>query len=300
MDRVEAMTILLRAADAGSLSAAARALGLPLATVSRKVAELEAHLGANLLVRSSRGLTPTPAGRSYIAAARGILEQLAEAEQAAAGEYATPRGDLIVTAPVMFGRLHLLPVVADFLRAYPEVDVALVLTDRVAHLLDDHLDVALRIGELPDSGLTAVRLGAVRRIVCGAPTYLAERGVPHGLEDLADHVAISSGGSTSDTWPFTRDGVEVAIAIRSRLGVNTVDASIDAALIGMGLVRILSYQAVDAIRAGKLGLVLEAFEPKPAPVHLVYDARSRLPLKLRAFIDFAAPLLRERLRKATL
>ena len=301
MDRLEAMSILLHAADAGSLSKASRELGLPLATVSRKVSELEAELGASLLIRSSRGLVPTPAGRSYIDAARTILEQLTEAERAAAGEYTMPRGDLVVTAPVMFGRLHILPVVTDFLRAYPDVGVRLVLTDRIAHLVDDQIDVALRIGDLPNSGLMASRLGSVRRVVCASPAYFTERGIPSSPEHLSDHAAISSESvSSPDVWRFEAKGAEFIAPPRSRLSVNSVEATIDAALAGMGLVRVLSYQVADYVRQGALAIALEAFEPVPPPVHLLYNGQTRLPLKLRAFIDFASPRLRERLRRAAL
>ena len=301
MDRIEAMKILIRAVEAGSLSRAGRELGLPLATVSRKVAELEAQLGASLLVRSSKGLVPTPAGHGYLTAARGILEQLDEAERAAAGEYVSPRGDLVVSAPVMFGRLHVLPVVIEFLRAYPDVGVTLTLSDRVAHLIEDHLDVALRIGELPDSGLTASRLGSVRRLVCGSPGYFAVRGMPETPNELADHIAISSDSPTvPEVWRLASAGGEIAVPMRSRLGVDTIEGVIDAALAGMGLVRILSYQAVDHVRSGALTIALQAFEPAPAPVQLVHGGHARLPLKLRAFIDFATPRLRQRLGEATL
>ncbi len=301
MDRVEAMKILLQAVEAGSLSKASRSLGLPLATVSRKVSELEAHLNASLLTRSAHGLTPTPAGRSFITAAKAILEQLNEAERAASGEYTAPRGDLAVTAPVMFGRLHLLPVVTEFLGAYPDVDVGLVLTDRIAHLVDDQVDMALRIGELPDSALTASRLGSVRRVVCASPAYLAKRGRPATPGDLGQHDAISSESvNAPGAWRFEASGAEIAVALRSRLSVNTVEAAIDAAVAGMGLARAMSYQVVQHIRQGTLEIALEAFEPPPRPVHLVYNAQSRLPLKLRAFVDFVGPRLRERLRDAAL
>jgi DNA-binding transcriptional LysR family regulator len=185
------MSVLLAAAESGSLSKASRNLRLPLATVSRKVAELEAHLNATLLIRSARGLELTPAGRSYVTAAKAILEQVTEAERAAAGEYTEPKGDLVVTAPIMFGRMHVLPVVTRFLAAYPEVSVGLVMTDRVAHFLDDQVDVALRIGPLPDSSLIATRLGTVRHVICASPDYLAANGIPSTPDDLARHSVIS-------------------------------------------------------------------------------------------------------------
>jgi DNA-binding transcriptional LysR family regulator len=301
LDRFEAMTTLLAAVECGSLSKASRHLRLPLATVSRKVAELEAHLHATLLTRSAKGLELTPAGRSYVTAAKSILEQLTEAERAAAGEYTEPRGDLAVTAPIMFGRIHILPVVTRFLSAFPDVAVELVLTDRVAHFLDDQVDVALRIGELPDSSLIATRLGSVRRVVCASPEYLAANGVPTTPADLARHSVISFESVSSPTnWIFQSDGTEITTSFRSRLSVNTIDGAIDAGLFGSGLIRANSYQVVDHVKSGRLAIVLEAFEPAPRPVHLVYDKQGRLPLKLRAFVDFVVPRLRERLEQSAL
>lgn len=301
MDRLDAMAMLIAAVDAGSLSKASRRLGLPLATLSRKVADLEKHLRATLLIRSAKGLELTDAGRSYVESAKAILEQLDEAERAAAGEYTEPRGDLIVTAPVMFGRLHVLPTVTGFLDAFPDVAVDLKLTDRVAHFLDDQIDVALRIGQLPDSSLVATRLGEVRHVICAAPAYLATRGAPASPDELVHHRVISfESVSTGGTWPFRQDGVARAGAFRSRLGVSTIEAAIDAGRAGAGLVRALSYQVNEDVRAGRLELVLEDFEAAPRPVHLVYAPQARLPLKLRAFIDFAVPRLRERLAQAAL
>ena len=175
MDRIEAMSTLLAAVEGGSLSAASRALGMPLATVSRKVSELEAHLGTRLLNRSTRQLSLTDAGRSYVEGAKRILEDLEAIERAAAGEYIVPRGDLTITAPMVFGRLHVLPVVAEFLRAYPEIDIRLALADRVFNLHEEGVDVALRIGALPDSSLIATRVGTIRQVVCGSPDYFAAR-----------------------------------------------------------------------------------------------------------------------------
>jgi DNA-binding transcriptional LysR family regulator len=295
------MSVLLAAVESGSLSRASRTLRIPLATVSRKVAELETHLNATLLIRSAKGLELTPAGRSYATAAKAILEQLSEAERVAAGEYTRPKGDLAITAPIMFGRMHVLPVVARFLDAFPDVAVDLVLTDRVAHFLDDQVDVALRIGLLPDSGLIATRLGTVRRLVCASPGYLAANGVPATPGDLARHSVVSfEGVSSPTTWIFEADGAEVAASFRSRLSVNTIDAAIDAGLYGVGLVRTNSYQVADHVRGGRLSVVLEAFEPSPRPVHLVYEKQGRLPLKLRAFVDDVVPRLRERLAQAAL
>jgi DNA-binding transcriptional LysR family regulator len=301
MDRLDAMHVMLTAVECGSLSKASRKLGQPLATVSRKVSELESHLKATLLIRSSKGLELTPAGQTYITSAKTILEQLNEAERAAAGEYTEPKGDLVVTAPIMFGRLHVLPVVTTFLTAFPEVSVELMLTDRVTHFLDDQVDVALRIGDLPDSSLIAARLGAVRRVTCASPVYLASRAAPAVPQDLAGHDVISfESVSSPTTWRYWSDGNEVAVPLRCRLSVNTIDAAIDAGLAGAGVIRTISYQVADYVRDDLLQLLLEAYEPAPRPVHLVYDHQNRLPLKLRAFVDFVVPRLRERLTAAAL
>ena len=169
----------------GSLSAASRKLGVPLPTVSRKISELEAHLNTRLLIRSTRRLALTDAGAAYVAAAKRILDEVSEAERAASGEHAAPRGDLVITAPVVFGRLHVLPVIAEFLSQWPEIDVRLVLSDRNLHLIDDRVDIAVRIGALADSALDSTRVGAVRRVVCGSPAYFAAHGVPKRPEDLS-------------------------------------------------------------------------------------------------------------------
>jgi DNA-binding transcriptional LysR family regulator len=296
LERLESMSILVSAVEAGSLSAAARKLGVPLTTVSRKVSELERYLRSRLLIRSSRRLTLTDAGRSYVTACKRILEEVEAAERAATGEYSSPKGDLTVTAPIVFGRLHTLPVVTDFLEAYPEIDIRLTLVDRLVNLLDDHVDLAVRIGELPDSSLMATRVGAIRRVICGSPAYFAARGTPREPRDLVAHDCVTFEGLTSaKAWTFTRGKSDSPVAIRSRLTVNTAEAAIDAAIAGVGITRVLSYQIANARRAGALKVVLEEFEPSPWPVSLIYGEQGLLPLKLRAFIDYAAPRLKARL-----
>jgi DNA-binding transcriptional LysR family regulator len=293
MDRLEAMSLLLETVDAGSLSAAGRRLGMPLATISRKVSDLEKHLKTRLLSRSSRHLALTDAGRSYVEAARRILEDLEEAERAAAGEYCAPKGDLIVTAPVVFGRLHVLPVVTDFLKAYPDIDIRLVLADRIVHLLDDHVDVAVRIGHLPDSNLVAARVGLVRRVICASSSYLAARGSPQVPDDLRTHDCITFEGLTApDVWSFGAGKAEISVPVHSRFIVNTAEAAIDAAIAGAGLTRVLSYQIRHALRANLLAVTLQDFEPAPWPINLVHAGGRLLPLKLRAFLDFAVPRLK--------
>jgi DNA-binding transcriptional LysR family regulator len=293
MDRFEAMSLLLAVVDAGSLSAASRRLGAPLATVSRKISNLEARLGARLLVRSSRSVALTQTGAAYVAACRRILEELGEAERAAAGEYRQPKGHLVVTAPIVFGRLHLLPIVAEFLKTYPEIAIRMMLADRVVNLAEEHIDVALRIGELPDSALTAAKVGEIRWVVCGAPGYLAARGTPWHPEDLAAHDCITFEGLASPLeWRFRDGKAAIPVTVNSRLVVNTAEAAVDAAKAGLGLTRVLSYQITAARRSGDLTPVLEDFEPLPSPVSLVYDGQGLLALKTRAFLDFAVPRLR--------
>ncbi len=294
MDRLDAMNVFLTVVDAGSLSAAGRKLAMPLATVSRKLSELESHLGARLLTRSTRKLAVTDAGEAYVAACRRILGEVAEAERAAAGEYNVPQGDLVITAPLAFGRQHVLPVVSAFLLEYPAVDVRLVLGDRIAQLIDEHVDLAVRIGPLPDSRLNALPLGTLRRIVCASPAYLAAHGRPRTPADLARHHCVTFDAvASAQSWTFADGPSAETVAIRSRLVVNTAEAAVDGAVAGIGLVRVLSYQAAAARRAKQLEVLLTKHEPPPVPVHLVFDAQQRVALKLRAFIDFAAPRLRE-------
>ena len=296
MDRLESMLVLITAVEAGSLSAAGRRLGTPLATVSRKVSELESHLRTRLLVRTRRGLTLTDAGRSYVAACKRILEQVGEAERAASGEYSAPRGDLIVAAPIVFGRLHVLPIVVEFLKTYSDIDVRMVLADRIANLLEEQVHVAIRIGELPDSSLIATRVGSIRRVICASPAYFAARGAPKRPDELDAHDCITFDGLASpEAWTFRMRKADASVEIHSRLIVNTAEAAIDAAIAGLGITRVLSYQVATAIRAGALAIALPEFEPSPWPVSLVFAGQGLLPLKLRAFLDFAAPRLRERL-----
>ncbi|KRD63750.1 LysR family transcriptional regulator [Ensifer sp. ENS10] len=297
MDRLDAMGVLLAVIDSGSLSAASRQLKMPLATVSRKVSELEAHLGAQLITRTNRKILLTETGRSYVEAAKEILARVEEAERVAAGEYSAVKGDLTISAPIVFGRLHVLPVVVDFLKAHPEIDMRLALGDRFANLVDDHIDLALRIGNLPDSNLVATRLGSVRRVVYASPGYVAQHGAPGHPNELAEHDCITFENVTAaHVWRFLDDGRELAAPIRSRLIVNTAESAVDAAISGLGLTRVLSYQVARPVSEGLLVPLLEAFEHPPLPVQLVYLPQGLVPMKLRAFVDFAVPRLRGVLR----
>ena len=297
VDRFEAMRTLVAAVDAGSLSAASRKLGVPLPTVSRRVSDLESHLRAQLLMRTSRKLLLTEVGRAYVATCRQILLELDDAEKLATGEYRHPRGELAITAPVMFGQMHVEPVVLDFLRAYPEIAIRLTLADYFIDLTENRLDLALRIGDLPDSGLVARRLGAVRWITCASPAYLTARGVPEAPDDLTDHDCLGFERSHADIlWPFVVSGAPKNIPIHPRFSANTARTVIDAALAGAGIARVLSYQVADEIANGRLIDVLTPYQTEALPVHLVHSGQPILPLKLRAFLDFAAPRLKNRLR----
>jgi DNA-binding transcriptional LysR family regulator len=297
MDRLDAMTILVSAADLGSLSAAGRKLGIPLPSVSRKITDLEAHLQTQLFVRTTRKLSLTDAGAAFVIASRRILEQVAEAERGASGAALALTGELVVTAPIVFGRLHLLPVVCQFLAKHPQIDVRLSLSDRNADLIDDNIDVALRIGALPDSSLQVIKVGTVRRVVCGSPAYFSGHGSPMVPDDLSTHAVVAFGVPGLSNWSFSGKGArrEHSVIVHPRLTVNTAEAAVDAAIAGVGLTRVLSYQAADAVVRGKLKIVLQSFEPAPVPVSLVHPAQAQLPRKTRAFLDHAGDALRKRL-----
>lgn len=296
MDRLDAMSVLLAVVEEGSLSAASRSLRTPLATVSRKVAELEKHLHAQLLVRTTRRIQLTDAGRAYVAAAKRILEQVKEAERDAAGEYSTPKGELHVTAPTMFGRTRVLPLAIDFLKEQPEIDLRLLLSDRHVNVVEEHIDIAVRIGHLVDSELRATKVGEVRRLVCASPAYLAERGTPSVPDDLRAHDGITFRGfASAPEWRYRGDGPIWSAEPRTRLAVNSTESAVAATVAGLGVARLLSYQIEDELRAGLLLTVLDDWAPPPMPVSLVYPETALLPHKVRTFLDWAAPRLRERL-----
>ncbi len=296
MDRLEAMSIFLSAVETGSLSSAGRKRRMPLATISRKIAELEAHIGTRLFVRTGRKLSLTDAGSAYVIACRRILDDVEAAERAASGEYSIPKGDLSLAAPIVFGRLHVLPLVVEFLTLFPQINIRLVLADRMAAFAEDHIDLAIRIGDLPDSSLIATRIGLVRRVLCASPGYFERAGMPTSLEALKTHDCITfDWQSASHGWQFMAGNTAQAVPVRCRLLVNTAEAAIDAARAGLGLTRVLSYQVANALKQGELKLALEDFEPAPSPIHLVYAGERLVPLKLRSFLDFVTPRLKARL-----
>jgi DNA-binding transcriptional LysR family regulator len=298
MDRLEAMSVFAAVVDGGSLSAAGRRLNIPLATVSRKLADLEAYLKTRLITRSTRKLVLTDAGRDYLAACRQILDEVEEAERVASGAYAEVQGQLVVAAPIVFGRLHVVPVATEFLELHPAVDIQLRLGDRNVNLIEEHVDVALRIGALPDSNLVATQLGAIRRVVCAGPAYLERFGTPRSLDDLVTHRCISFDGlDAASVWTFAgANGEKRQVRVHSRMTVTTADAAIAASMLGLGLTRVLSYQVADALREGRLVRVLADEEPPAVPASLIYTGQGRLPMKTRAFIDFAVARLRKRLQ----
>lgn len=296
MDRLEAMTTLLAVVDAGSFSGASRRLRVPVTTVSRRVAELERHLRTQLLQRTTRKVTLTDAGAPYVASCRRMLEELEAAERAAAGEYQSPRGALTVTAPLVFGRMHLVPVIAEFMAQFGDIRLRCRFHDRVLDLQNERIDVAIRLGQLPDSRLRARRLGTVRRVVCASPDYLSRRGEPRELAELEGHECVGFYGfdPPGQWWFATREG-PVAVPIRSRITFDTIEAAIDAGIAGMGLIRVFSYHIRPAVRAGVLREVLAGFAPEGVPVHILHGGEEMVPLKVRAFVDFCVPRLQARL-----
>lgn len=287
--------MLLSAVDRGSLSAAARELKIPVSTLTRKVADLEELLGTRLLIRTTRKLTLTDAGLSYVAAARRILDLVREQEHEATGEFATAKGELVVTAPVQFGRLHVLPVINQFLAQYPDITVRLLLSDRNIDLIDSHADLAVRIGELADSSMIATRIGSLRSIVCASPAFMARHPAPREPDDLVKYPCIVFNSPYLSPWRFRLPGTHKVylLEVKARLEVTSPDAAVSAAVDDAGITFVFEHDADEALRNGQLDILLPRFEVDPVPVHLVHVSRNLMAVKLRHFIDFAAPKLRE-------
>jgi DNA-binding transcriptional LysR family regulator len=292
MDRLHSMEVFAAVADAGSLAGAARRLRLSPAAVTRAVAALEDRLGARLLNRTTRSLSLTEAGMGFLASVRRMLADLDEAERLATGAAGTPQGHLRVTAPVTFGRMHLMPVLAAFLDRQPRLTASLTVLDRVAHLIEEGFDVAVRIARLPDSTLVARRIGEVRRLLVAGPSYLARRGRPGSPEDLTAHEVVAFAGLfPGGAWRYERDGRPQAIELAPRLAVNDAAAAIAAAERGEGITGVLSYMVAPQLAAGTLVPLLAELSPPPVPVQLVYPQSRLVAAKVRAFVDFAAPRL---------
>lgn len=299
LDKLEGMRIFVAVADARGFAPAARQLSLSPPAVTRAIVALEERVGVHLLRRSTRSVALTEAGVRFHADCKRILAEIDEAEASASGAHVLPQGQLSLTAPTLFGRIHLAPVLLGFLATYPQVTVRSYFSDQIVHLLDEGFDVALRIAQLPDSGLTAVRVGHVRRVVVASPQYLAQHGVPRAPADLARHrgVGFSQHGAVSAAWVFHPPGGKphdagVVAHPQMQQVTNAGDMSIAAALAGHGLARALSYQVAAEVLAGRLHVVLADHEPPPIPVQLVYVDGRKAAAKVRAFVDFAAERLR--------
>ncbi|HTF78109.1 MAG TPA: LysR family transcriptional regulator [Bradyrhizobium sp.] len=291
MDRIDAMQAFVAVADLQGFAPAARKLGLSPSGVTRLIAALEQRLGARLLQRTTRSVTLTDIGTRYLERARRILADVEEAEGSAQDERTRPSGRLVVSAPVGFGRLHVSPVMSAYLKRYPEVSAELRLADRMVNLVEDGIDLAVRIGHLADSSLVARHVGEMRRIVVASSGYLKQRGEPDTPEAVASHETIQFGAMTaSPDWRFVEDGREIRVACTPRFTTNSADAAIQYAEQGGGLTRVLAYQAADAIKGGRLKLVLAQFEQPPLPIHIVYPTSRLLSAKVRTFIDLVTDI----------
>ena len=291
MDRIDAMQAFVAVADLQGFAPAARKLGLSPSAVTRLIAALEERLGARLLQRTTRQVTLTDAGSRYLERARRILADVEEAEDAVEGERIKPGGRLVISAPVGFGRLHVSPVVSAYLKRYPEVGADLRLSDRVINLVEEGVDLAVRIGHLPDSTLVARHVGEMRRIVVAAPEYLKAHGEPKRPAEIAAHDTIQFGAMTAaPDWRFVEDNSEIRVSPTPRFATNAADAAIQHAEAGGGLTRVLAYQAAASLKAGRLKIVLAKFEQPPLPIHIVYPTSRLLSAKVRTFIDLVTEI----------
>ncbi len=293
MDRFHEMTVFVAVAEDESFAAAGRRLRMSPPAVTRAVASLEERLGVRLLTRSTRLVRTTDAGARYLEDARRILLEADEADEAAAGINATPRGHLAVTAPMLFGRMYVIPIITAYQRTFRETTVSALFVDRVVNLLDEGLDIGIRIGRLPDSSLRAIRVGQVRRVVCASPGYLRKHGVPKTPADLASHQIIAATAvSAGPEWTFADGKQRIGVKLNPRILVNTNDGALEAARDGLGLTRLISYQIADELAAGKIRTVLADYEEAPLPVHVVHREGRHGSAKVRSFVDLAVEKLR--------
>ncbi|MGO2338992.1 MAG: LysR family transcriptional regulator [Psychrobacter sp.] len=296
MDRLQAMSMFVKVVEVGSFSAASKDLNVPLPTLSRKIAEFENQLGVRLLHRTTRKLSLTDSGSDYIDACKRILEQVEEAEGRAKGEYLEPKGDLVITAPIMFGRLHVLPIIIEFLSLYPNINVQLLLSDRNMDLFEDDVDMAIRIGQLPDSTMIGTQVGSMRVVTCASQLFLSGQPELQSPYDLTQRSCILL--NTAKTIPYWRyylpsSGLTVHIDVLPRLTVNDSDSAVKAAVKGVGITQQLHYQVQDLIDKGDLKVILHEFEPDKVPVHLLHKTRKYLPQKMKVFLEFILPTLKK-------
>ncbi|MGO4380624.1 LysR family transcriptional regulator [Pseudoduganella sp. RAF53_2] len=293
MDRLYLMTVFVAVAEEQGFASGARRLGMSPPAVTRAIAALEERLAVKLLDRTTRHVRVTEAGQRYLDDARRIIAEMDEADEAVQGINAAPRGHLMVTAPMLFGRMYVMPGIVDFLQRYPGMEVSTLFVDRVTSLLEEGIDVGVRIGELPDSTLRATRVGEVRRVVVASPQYLAQHGAPGTPQDLMHHVVVSSSGSsTPPDWRFVDQGRLISQRPSARLNVNTNDAAIEAVKRGFGIARLLSYQASALLASGELQLVLDDYATPPVPIHIVHRDARQGSARVRAFVDLMVVRLR--------
>lgn len=293
MDRLAAMRAFVTVVDEAGFARAARRLKLSPPVITRAIADLERHLGVTLLTRTTRVVRVTDAGARYVDDCRRLLAEVREAEESAGGAHAAPRGRLTVTAPVLFGRNYVTPIVIAYLKKYADAQADCLFIDRVVNLVDEGIDVGIRIGELPDSSLQGTRVGTVRRVICAAPRYLRAHGTPRHPRDLAGHTVISATAVTPEPqWRLSVAGKEEWFDVNPRLMVSSNDAAMAAAVAGFGMVRLLSYQVAAEVQARALRVVLADFEPAALPVHVVHHQGRRASRKVRAFLDLAVATLR--------
>lgn len=293
MDRFQQISVFVAVAEAESFAAAGRRLRMSPPAVTRAVAALEARIGVRLLARTTRQVRVTDAGARYLEDARRLLLELDEADEAAAGVNAMPRGLLAVTAPVLFGKLFVMPVITEYQRRHRETTVSALFVDRVVNLLDEGLDVGIRIGPLPDSSLRAIRIGQVRRVVCAAPAYLKKHGAPKTPAELAHHAVIAATTLNAGTeWDFRQSRDRITVRLSPRILVNTNDGAIEAARDGFGLTRLISYQIATELAEGRLKTVLSEYEDAPWPIHVVHREGRYGSAKVRSFVDLAVEILR--------
>jgi DNA-binding transcriptional LysR family regulator len=292
MDRFHLMQTFLAVVDAQGFAGAARKLGISPPAVTRAIAELERRLGARLFTRTTRVVRVTDAGERYADDCRRILAEVEEADEAAGGIHRTPRGRLSVTAPAMFGGMHVTPIAIEYLRRHPETSVACWFVDRLVNMVDEGADIAIRIGDLPDSSATAVQVGSVRRVICASPAYLKKHGTPRTAAELPAHTIVLNRLSSSAEWKLLEHGTSRSVRLTPRRMTTTNEAAIEAALAGFGITRVLSYQVIEHVRQRRLKLVLEDGEPPPWPVHVMYREGRRAASKVRAFVDLAIERLR--------
>ena len=293
MDKLNLMTVFVAVTEEESFAGGARRLGMSPPAVTRAIAALEESLGVKLLNRTTRYVRATDAGQRYLEDARRIIGEVEEANEAVAGINAEPRGHLAVTAPVLFGKMFVLPGIVEYLQQYPQMEVSAVFLDRVVNLLEEGLDVGIRIGELPDSSMKAMRVGSVRRVLCASPKYLERHGVPQSPSELAQRdIVAASGVSPSTEWKFGQAAASY-VRIKPRLVVTTNDAAIDAVTQGFGISRLLSYQVANHVLAGQLKVILSEFEPAPMPIHVIHREGRYASAKVRTFVDLIVAKLRE-------